>query len=274
MTQRNLETFKQTVWEYYFAHQRNLPWRDIQFSTKQLGYRILVSEIMLQQTQVRRVVEKYNEWMVNFPTISDVANANLSEILTLWSGLGYNRRARFLHEACKQIVADYDGSVPTTAKELTGLAGIGTNTAGAIMAYTFNTPVIFIETNIRTVYIYHFFHHADTVADADLLPLLHDTVDLENPREWYWALMDYGTFLKKEVGNIARLSKHHTVQSKFEGSRRQLRGEVLRQLIAGEKSASNLQTATQNNSELADVLVALVAEGLVVHEGTSYRLPS
>jgi A/G-specific adenine glycosylase len=274
MTLGSTDNFKQTVWDYYYAHQRNLPWRNCDYTRSQLAYRVLVSEIMLQQTQVTRVIEKFELWMQLFPVLDDVANASLADILTAWSGLGYNRRARFLHEACKQVVQNFGGSIPLSVEELVTLPGIGANTAGAIVAYAYNLPTIFIETNIRTVYIHYFFPDSESVSDNSLRPILAQTVDVENPREWYWALMDYGTYLKKEVGNVSRQSKHHVAQSKFIGSKRQVRGEIIRQLIDGPKDIDQLILAVNNDERLHDILEAMLAEGLINKTGVIYKLPS
>ena len=201
---------------------------------------------MLQQTQTARVVQKYEAWLERFPTVQSVADAELSEVLSLWNGLGYNRRAKFLHEACKTICADYGGEVPRTAEELDALPGIGAYTARAICAFAFNTAEVFVETNIRSVFIHEFFENENTlssinmvenqqenphsVSDSDILPLVQATLDSENPREWYYALMDYGANLKAQGENPSRRSKSYSRQSKFEGSLRQARGAILRQL--------------------------------------------
>lgn len=207
---------------------RDLPWRhDI------TPYRVLVSELMLQQTQVDRVVPKFEAFMQRFPSVGALAEAPLADVLVLWQGLGYNRRAKYLHEAAQQIVEL--GTFPDTLDELTKLPGVGKNTAGAILAYAFNQPVFYIETNIRTVYLHHHFAKRTDVSDAEILAKLQETAPFEtiSPREWYSALMDYGSFLKKQGLGANAKSKHYKKQPKFEGSLRQMRGMIVRELTAG-----------------------------------------
>ena len=221
MTSHEKAQFIEAMWDYYHKEGRHdLPWRQPTIEDTFDPYRIMVSELMLQQTQVSRVIGKYVTFLEHFPTEHDLARAEIGEVLLEWQGLGYNRRAKYLWRSAQQIVAMRQ--FPSTARELTSLPGIGVNTAGAIMAYAFDLPAIFIETNIRTVYIHHFFKNSDTITDREILSLVEQTIDSEHPREFYWALMDYGTYLKSLVGNLNRASKYYTKQSKFEGSRRQL----------------------------------------------------
>lgn len=203
-----------------------MPWRDYHSP-----YSVVVSEIMLQQTQVARVLEKYPVFMRVFPNFKVLAVASTVSILAAWQGMGYNRRALNLQKLAQQVIQDYDGQLPKDPKRLLQLPGIGPGTAGSIAAFAFNAPVVFIETNIRRVVIHHFFHDHTEVADADLLPIIERSLDRDNPREWYYALMDYGAHLAKTVPNPNRRSKHYTVQPTFEGSDRQIRGAVIRLLL-------------------------------------------
>ena len=259
--------FQDTVWDYYHKHGRDLPWRHAEPDGSFDPYKIMVSEIMLQQTQAVRVIPKYHEFLALFPDISTLAKAPLSAVLTTWSGLGYNRRAKFLWQAAQQV----GGPFPDTIDELVKLPGIGKNTAAAIMAYSFNTPVAFIETNIRSVYIHHFFADRTDVDDKELLELVTATIDNEHPREWFWALMDYGVYIKSTIGNTARNSKHYAKQSTFQGSKRQVRGQVIRLLTAGPMSHKELTTNIADD-RLTTVLSDLVKEGLVVEDSEVYRL--
>lgn len=265
-----IEEFRAVVWEHYARAGRQLPWRSSDGGPVN-PYHVLVSELMLQQTQVRRVIPKYQAFLARFPTIADLAAAPLGEVLIAWNGLGYNRRARFLWQAAQLIVAKHGGVVPSTLSELIALPGIGVNTAGAILAYGYNQPVVFIETNIRTVYIHHFFPNSAAVHDRDLLPFLQDSLDRESPRQWYWALMDYGTHLKSEVGNLSRHSSHHTVQSKFEGSLRQVRGAVIRRLTKG---PADLESLTEEipDKRLEQVLAGLMTEKMIRIVAGHYQL--
>lgn len=226
LTDTNMTLFQEAVWNYFKTSARSMPWRD-----NPEPYCVLVSELMLQQTQVNRVVPKFQAFMKCFPTIEALASAPLSKVLRVWSGLGYNRRAKYLHQTAQVIVEQHHSQLPASLDQLIVLPGIGKNTAGALLAYAYNRPVVFIETNIRTVYFHHFFSDQTNIDDKELLKLIEQTLDREHPREWYWALMDYGTFLKKTLGNNIDHSRHYTKQSKFEGSRRQLRGKILRLLL-------------------------------------------
>jgi A/G-specific adenine glycosylase len=219
-------SFAERVWAHYDAHGRDLPWRRTRDP-----YRVLVSEVMLQQTQVSRVVPKFAEFLRAFPDVGALAAAPLEDVLRVWQGLGYNRRAISLKRAAEAIVAEHGGRVPDTLEGLTGLPGIGHATAAQVLAFAFDVGVPFIETNIRSVYLHEFFEDAEDVPDAAILPLVDATIDRERPREWYWALMDYGTHLKATRPNPSRRSRHHATQGRFEGSNRQLRGRLLAALL-------------------------------------------
>jgi A/G-specific adenine glycosylase len=183
---------------------------------------------MLQQTQSSRVIPKYKAFLEAFPNARALAESSVRDVLSLWQGLGYNRRALLLKRTAEAIVTKYKGRFPKTQDELVALPGIGPYTASALMAFAYNTPTVMIETNIRAVFIHFFFPKSKKVPDAKLLPLIEKYMDREKPREWYNALMDYGSMLKATVPNPSRKSKHHTKQSKFNGSMRQIRGAIIR----------------------------------------------
>jgi A/G-specific adenine glycosylase len=266
------DDFINAVWGYYRLHGRhNLPWRQVDATGALDPYAVLVSEIMLQQTQVPRVVPKFEAFMRAFPSVQDLAAATLADVLRLWVGLGYNRRAKFLWQTAGIVAGEHNGRLPQTREALTALPGIGPNTAGAIMTYAFNVPVIFVETNIRSVYIHHFFTGVPQVSDADIIPFIQATVPEDNPREWYWALMDYGTYLKQTVGNTARASQTYAKQSAFHGSRRQIRGEVLKLLAVEVRTAVQLAVLIQDE-RLESVLEDLTREGFITRNGLRYRL--
>lgn len=224
------QNFRKTLLSFYKKQKRDFAWRQTNDP-----YRILVSEIMLQQTQVVRVVKKYTEFLKRFPTLSSLAQAPLKDVLILWQGLGYNRRARFLHEGAKTIMALHEGKFPRMYSELVKLPGIGQSTAGAIMNFSFNIPTPFIETNIRTVFIHHFFaspRKVKKVSDKDLLSIIEKTIDTKNPREWFYALYDYGTYLKSTLEkDPSRKSSSHKKQSTFKGSFREKRAQVLKHIL-------------------------------------------
>lgn len=245
-----------------------MPWRQTP-----TPYFVLVSEMMLQQTQVPRVMTKFAQFVQRFPDFKTLAAAPLSEVLATWSGLGYNRRAKYLWQSAKKVVGEHGGQLPKTLGQLTSLPGIGPNTAGAIMAYVYNQPVVFIETNIRTVFIHHFFaESAEKVSDKQIADLVTQTLDTANPREWYWALMDYGTHLKATVGGRLQHVQAYRPQSRFTGSRRQVRGQVLRALIATPSITTNQLTSAVTDERLPEVLSALAKEGLVAHTNGRWHL--
>lgn len=265
--QDNVAEFTQTVWDYYRRHRRSMPWRD-----SLTPYFVLVSEIMLQQTQVPRVVPKFKGFISKFPTIESLAAAPLSAVLAEWSGLGYNRRAKFLWQAATQIQLRHGGQIPSTLPELVALPGIGINTAGAILAYAFGQRSVFVETNIRTVMIHHFFVDSkNVVSDLQLRQCVKSTMPDSNIREWYWALMDYGTYLKATQGGQLAKVKGYRKQSAFNGSIRQVRGKVIKALIESPKNATLLQS-TIDDPRLADVLQSLLKEGFIVQKQGQWHL--
>ncbi len=220
---------------------------------------------MLQQTQVSRVLTKYDEFLKAFPTISDLARAQTSRVLKLWQGLGYNRRALNLKRTAEIVARDYAGVFPTTATELEALPGIGQSTRGAIMAFAYGKATPYIETNIRTVYIHFFFKkHRGKVHDRDIMPLIEKTLDYNNPREWYYALMDYGVHLKQTLPNPSRKSKHHTTQSPFKGSNRELRSHILQAILAQPCTREMLYTHLHKPATAIDTnLLAMKSEGFI-----------
>lgn len=267
------DAFRERVWAHFEGHARDdLPWRQTTDP-----YRVLVSEVMLQQTQVSRVAPKYEAFLRAFPTVEALAEAPTDRLLAVWQGLGYNRRALALKRAAQAVVEHHGGSVPATLDELTALPGVGHATAAQVLAFAFDIGVPFIETNIRAVYLHEFFAGAEDVPDSALLPLVADTLDHDRPREWFWALLDYGTHLKATRPNPSRRSKHYVRQSRFEGSNRQLRGRLLAELTAraggGEASLDALATATGFPAgSVAPALEALQSEGFVVSSSQGWRL--
>lgn len=264
--------FSEEVWNYYHTHGRHdLPWRLAAPDGSFDAYKIVVSEMMLQQTQVSRVIPKFLSFIAEFPTVFALAAASQGDVLRAWSGLGYNRRARFLHQSAKAVVAQYNGVFPADQKQLVALPGIGVNTAGAILAYTYNLPVVFVETNIRTVYIHHFFAERSDVPDAEIVAKVAETLDREHPREWYWALMDYGAYLKQQIGNLNKLSKSYAKQSAFHGSKRQIRGQVLKLLAGGPLVYTELE-AKITDERLPLVIQDLLSEGLINEAADGFQL--
>jgi A/G-specific adenine glycosylase len=260
LTTVQIANFRRLVYAFFRKHKRDLPWRHTTDP-----YRIFVSEVMLQQTQVDRVAVKFVSFTQSFPTWSALAKAPLDQVLAEWQGMGYNRRARFLKLAAIAVVKDHGGRLPDDPDQLKQLPGIGTATAASIAAFAFNKPTVFIETNIRSVFIHHFFRGKTGIDDTRILPLVEQTLDRKQPARWYSALMDYGTALKKVQGNPSRRSRHHHRQSRFEGSTRQMRGRILKMLLErGPLSDDGLSGAVGASTEtLTGVLGGLVRDNLV-----------
>lgn len=206
---------------------RDLPWRGIDDP-----YGVLVSEVMLQQTQVKRVLRYWPRWMNMFPTVDALASADTATVLDEWQGLGYNRRALALKRACEQCSAEWGGRLPSTVDELVKLPGIGPATAAGVVAFAYDAPSVYLETNVRSVFLHELFPDQENVPDRQLLPYVAATCPDSNVRAWYYALLDYGAHLKTQVANPSRRSRHHSKQSAFEGSHRQKRSFVLRCVLA------------------------------------------
>ncbi|MBT1071844.1 A/G-specific adenine glycosylase [Pelotalea chapellei] len=259
-----IRKFQETIHSHFRDNPRPMPWRETSDP-----YRILVSEIMLQQTQVERVKSKYAEFLAAFPTVSALAKASLPAVLGVWQGLGYNRRAIALKNCAQEIMTSFEGSFPGTVAELESLPGIGPYTARAVALFAFGVVEPFIETNIRTVFLHFFFHGREHVHDREIMPLVEATIDHGNPREWYYALMDYGVMLKRCHVNPGRRSAHYAQQSPFKGSNRQLRSRMLSMIMAHSGVAAGALAAALEADTLAVErnLQAMEREGFVVREG-------
>jgi A/G-specific adenine glycosylase len=265
-----IRSFRKKVLAHYRTDGRELPWR-----TTTDPYQILVSEIMLQQTQVQRVKDKYPAFLATFPDFSTLATAPLPELLRQWQGMGYNRRALSLRALAQQVVNEFQGALPADRGLLLTLPGIGPYTAGAITAFAFNKPVVFMDTNIRRVFIHEFFQDSEYINDKELLPLVEQTLDVRNPRDWYNALMDYGATLKRTQANPNKRSAHYARQSPFENSNRQVRGRILK-VILNETPLTVVGIAEATGIERERVernLGDLEKEGFIIKKGRRYSVP-
>jgi len=261
--------FQQTIISHFSQNKRDFPWR-----ATTNPYYIFLSEVMLQQTQTARVVSKYNEFIEAFPTIHDLANAPLSLVLAHWSGLGYNRRAKFLWQAAQAISQQYNGEFPQDFEKIDLLPGIGPYTARAIYTFSFNLPSVFIETNIRTVFIHFFFQDRDSIADSEILPLIEQTLPESDFRNWYYALMDYGNYLKSEQKSYFHKQKGYTKQSKFKGSKRYVRGYILKKLVQDQSlMISEIVLPGYEKDTIQTIIADLVKENLIVKKGKTLYLP-
>jgi A/G-specific adenine glycosylase len=264
ITPEAVRIFRKIIYGHYAEIRRNLPWRKTRNP-----YRILVSEIMLQQTQIERVIEKYRLFIKSFPEFRSLAKAPLADVLKVWQGLGYNRRAIALKKISDIITKTYHNKLPNSQKELLKLPGIGPYSAAAITTFAFNQPAVFIETNIRRVFIHFFFPEKNAVPDTKLFSLVEKTLDRNDPRHWYYALMDYGVMLGKSVPNPNRRSAHYQRQSRFQGSNRQIRGMILQTLIKNDRITEHaLMNALNTDNELVKKnLQQLEREGFLRKHG-------
>lgn len=275
----DLDAFVRRVWSEGREHHRDLPWRYIGDA-----YAVLVSEIMLQQTQVSRVEKYWLRFLKTFPTLDALASADTSLVLEHWQGLGYNRRALALKRTAEECALQFKGELPRTYDELLKLPGIGPATAGGVMAFAYQKPALYLETNVRTVFLHELFPHEEGVSDKTLEPLVLETCSKEDPRGWYYALLDYGAHLKSIMPNPSRRSKHHSKQSAFEGSKRQKRAELVR-IVLGAPGISTAEAKRaldefecekgrrETDQSLFDALIAdLSAEGFFTFNETTNTL--
>lgn len=252
-----LSSFIACVKKQGVLHHRDFIWRQTRDP-----YEILVSEVMLQQTQTARVEGYYPRWLKRFPTVDALAAAPLADVLASWQGLGYNRRARMLKEACEACSRRWDGALPEDKAALLSLPGIGPATAAGVRVFAYGVPDRYLETNVRAVFLHELFSGIEDVPDRAIVPLVDATCDQADPRRWYYDLMDYGSYLKKTVPNPSRASRHHAVQSAFEGSRRQKRSFILR---------ACLECAEMPTDALSGLTTEQVAERLDAFERSQGR---
>jgi len=262
LTSYSIRKFRTIVHRFYRHNARdNLPWRHTDDP-----YHILVSEIMLQQTQIERVLNKYPLFITKFPDFPSLARARLRSLYTVWQGMGYNRRALALKEIARRVVKPpYHGKLPSNLDKLMALPFVGRSTAGAVAAFAFNRPSVFIETNIRRVFIHFFFREQERVTDHEIIPLIERTLDRKDPRYWYYALMDYGSALKNLKENPNRKSTQYKKQSPFAGSNRQMRGKILR-LISEQQNIPVKELAGQlstSHDKIVNIIDQLCEEGFI-----------
>jgi A/G-specific adenine glycosylase len=267
-----LKEFTKKIEDFYVLNKRTFSWRYVEDP-----YLIVVSEIMLQQTQTYRVEPKYKAFINRFPDSAALANASQHDLLLYWQGLGYNRRALYLQKLAQWVVTEHNGQLPKDPILLQTQKGIGYATAHSICAFAFNMPTVFIETNIRAVFLHEFFNGKTNIHDKQIMPLVAATVNQTDPRSWYYALMDYGVFLKANVPNPSTRSAHHAQQSRFEGSIRQIRGKIIALLLAHKNLSKealhvHLSKYLQKNqiTKIDSTLEKMIVERLVKKENDSY----
>lgn len=268
VSKAKIAAFQKTIMQFYKKNRRSFSWRD-----DISDYKVFVSEVMLQQTQAGRVEGYFGRFISMYPTFQALAKAKTGDLLQLWKGLGYNRRALNLREAAIIISNQFHGELPHDVDVIDSFPGIGRATACSILVFSKNVPISFIETNIRRVFLHYFFQKSKegSVADREILPLVEQTMLRKAPRDWFYALMDYGSFLKKEFGNANKKSKMYVKQSKFEGSRREVRGWILKKLLENKGIRSRkvfldeiMMKFPKRKDEAEDLLKELEKEGFVV----------
>lgn len=276
LSSEQIKAFQAKILTWYKANKRDLPWRPPSLKLRKDGtrdpYKILVSEVMSQQTQLSRVIPKYEAWLIRFPTISELAAAPVSEVLRFWSGLGYNRRALNLQKASQVIVKDFHGEFPKTTGELVRLPGLGKYTASAVACFAFNEQIPVIDTNIRKVITHEFFQGIlpeEKVIEKVALHIL----PLGKAYEWNQALMDYSALAMK--GKKVPVPK----QSHFLSSNRYYRGQIIKALLQlHEISLLGLEDFFNDHNpiereRLVEILESMQKEGLIVSKKDKISLP-
>jgi A/G-specific adenine glycosylase len=252
LSPRTVRRFQRLIWQFFSAHGRSFAWR-----RSRDPYQILVSEIMLQQTQTVRVAERFDEFLQLFPTVQDLAKASQASVIRAWQGLGYYRRAKNLHLAAKAICLKHRGKVPRDPQALVALPGIGAYTAAAVAVFAFRTAVPMVETNIRAVYLFTFCRGRTHVGDREIATLVERTCDARRCREWFYALMDLGVELKRYRPGINHRSKHHVTQTPFKGSDREVAAQVLRVIISRTRAIQDDQLYREVSADSEQVKRAI-----------------
>ena len=265
----NIADFQHMILEWGRHNRRDMPWRDTRDP-----YKILVSEVMLQQTQVSRVLPKYEKFLREFPTLEALASSSQSNLLRTWQGLGYWNRALRLRDAARMVVNEFGGQFPRDPATLKKLPGVGPYTAGAVACFAFGSAEPFLDTNIRRVYLFFFFPGEDDVPDGRIMETARQAVWIDDPREWGYALFDYGATEPRDR-TINRRSRHYSRQSAFEGSFRSFRTQALRHVLAQEDATISRMELEQfvgtllENGDFSytpqEVVSALVQDGLLRH---------
>ncbi len=203
-----MQLFVNEMWRWFDVHKRALPWRDLVVADPtERAYRILVSEMMLQQTQVERVKVIFKRFLEQFPTLTDLASATNADVILAWRGMGYNSRALRLRDAARAIVTEHQGTFPTEMTDLLAIKGIGHYTAAAVRNFAFHLPTPCIDTNIRRILHRTFVgpESADgtwATNDASLLEIAEEVLvyalkkEGKTTADWHAALMDFGSMIQ------------------------------------------------------------------------------
>jgi A/G-specific adenine glycosylase len=264
LSPERIQEFQKKVLSFYKKNGRMLPWRETTDP-----YKILLSELMLQQTQVNRVIRYYESWIARWPTIHALASASRVEVLQAWMGLGYNTRAMNLHKAARKIVTQFDSDVLEAMRQYKEIPGVGRYTSQAVQIFATNADLVTVDTNIRRIFIKEF-HLPETVSDKELWMLAERCLPNGRSREWHNALMDYGALhLTAQKTGI----KSKTRQSRFEGSDRQLRARIIRILLQNDESLMNISRILNvERTWLQRILEKLISEDIILKKNNRYYL--
>lgn len=260
-------SFQHKIFSWWTTHKRDLPWRHTRDP-----YKIMVSEVMLQQTQVLRVIAKYREFIEVFPTVFDLAKASPAQVLRVWKGMGYNRRALYLQKAAKAIVEIYHGIFPENERELVKLPGLGTYTARALLVFAYGQDVPLVDTNIRQIII-HFFFNDQPQKESVIGDVAGQLVSKGKSWEWHQALMDYGALrlARARSGSLTKVSRKTSIP--FKDSNRFYRGRIIDRLREGDIQERKLESEFKKkyrkpNDFLKAILQGLEADGLISRSKT------
>jgi len=260
-----VESFQSKILEFYQQNRRSFPWR---MTTDR--YAIMVSEVMLQQTQADRVACRFPLWLERFPDVQTLASASLREVLDAWSGLGYNSRGQRLHRAASMVVEQFEGEVPSDPARLIELPGIGAYTSRSIPVFADNLDLAAVDTNIRRVLI-HELNLPESITPKALMEVAEEVLPKGRSRDWHNALMDYGAMeLTSKKTGIAPLTR----QSSFKGSRRWYRSALLRELLAtGELSRESIEERYADCPHgIGSIVDSMVEEAMIEEYGEQRML--
>jgi A/G-specific adenine glycosylase len=285
MTSRAIRrSIQKRILPWYREHGRHdLPWR-----ASRDPYRVLVSELMLQQTQVPRVIPKYNAFIAEFPTVRRLAVADRAAVLRHWQGLGYNNRAVRLHALARVVSERLDGVLPQEYDALRALPGIGPYTAGAIMSFAYDKPAPCVDVNIRRVLSRIAWRKSERPSQTAIDALaLRAVTQAPSPHDWHSALMDFGSAVctarspkcascqvrplcaSKGMRPDEVASREHARQPSFLGSIRWWRGQILKRVLEEPRGRAALLRSIRNRpspaerARFAQALGALEQEGLL-----------
>jgi len=265
LSAKRIKFFQKSIFTWWTIHKRDLPWRHTRDP-----YRIMVSEVMLQQTQVSRVLAGYREFIERYATVSDLAQATPADVLRIWKGMGYNRRAMYLLRAAKAIVEIYHGKFPVSEEELIKLPGLGKYTARAILVFAYAQEVPLVDTNIRQI-ITHFFFNGEPQKESVIEEVAGQLIPPAKSWEWHQALMDYGALAMQNAKCQMLNKKKKTIP--FRDSNRFYRGRIVDRLREGDMRESKLTSELEkkyekSNDFLKAILQGLEADGLISRSKT------